>query len=80
MIPILITLVGIVLLGLALGFFLAVSIGIRRRDSRGTYRSLRDDETSTSLSRTGNLVVGLRFPGGERPAASPPQDRTPTAV
>ena len=80
MIPILITLVGIVLLGLALGFFLAVSIGIRRRDSRGTYRSLRDDETSTPLSRTGNLVVGLRFPGGARPADAPSQDHTPTAV
>ncbi|MFD6949364.1 hypothetical protein A6A08_12570 [Nocardiopsis sp. TSRI0078] len=83
MIPTLIALVGVVLLGLAAGFFLAVSIGIRRRDNRGTYRSLRDDEESTPLSRTGSLVVGLRFRGGGPSAPAPGRassDRTPTAV
>ncbi|WP_150245460.1 hypothetical protein [Nocardiopsis quinghaiensis] len=82
MIPITIALVGVVLLGLATGFFLAVSIGIRRRD-KGTYRSLRDDEESTPLSRTGSLVVGLRFRDGERSAPEPSHsspDRTPSAV
>ncbi|OOC56853.1 MULTISPECIES: hypothetical protein [Nocardiopsis] len=82
MIPILIALVGVVLLGLATGFFLAVSIGIRRRDSRGTYRSLRDDEESTPLSRTGSLVVGLRFRDGGHTAPDPdhaPSGRVPSS-
>ncbi|WP_159941786.1 MULTISPECIES: hypothetical protein [unclassified Nocardiopsis] len=76
MIPNIIALVGVVLLGLAAGFFLAVCIGIRRQDDRGTYRSLRGGQGSTPLSRTGSLVVGLRFPG--KGAGS--RDRTPTAV
>ncbi|WP_435111436.1 hypothetical protein [Nocardiopsis synnemataformans] len=80
MIHIVIALVGVVLLGLAAGFFLAVSIGIRRQDRRGTYRSLRRDDGGTPLSRTGSLVVGLRFRDGEHPAAAPSTDRTPTAV
>lgn len=79
MIHIVIALVGVVLLGLAAGFFLAVSIGIRRQDRRGTYRSLRRDDEGTPLSRTGSLVVGLRFRDGEHPAA-PSSGRTPTAV
>lgn len=80
MIPIVIALVGVVLLGLAAGFFLAVSIGIRRQDRRGTYRSLRGDGEGTPLSRTGSLVVGLRFRDGEHPASAPSADRTPTSV
>jgi hypothetical protein len=79
MIPIVIALVGVVLLGLAAGFFLAVSIGIRRQDRQGAYRSLRRDGEGTPLSRTGSLVVGLRFRDGEHPSA-PSADRTPTAV
>lgn len=83
MIPILITLAGVVLLGLATGFFLAISIGIRRQDRKGTYRSLREGDESTPLSRTGSLVVGLRFrdegrSGGDWSDGAP--DRTPTAV
>ncbi|WP_017571853.1 hypothetical protein [Nocardiopsis halotolerans] len=83
MIPILVTLVGVVLLGLAAGFFLAVSIGIRRQDRKGTYRSLREGDESTPLSRTGSLVVGLRFraedrSGEDRPDGTP--DRTPSTV
>ncbi|MEV2276439.1 hypothetical protein AB0I72_12690 [Nocardiopsis sp. NPDC049922] len=78
MIPLVITLVGVVLLGLAAGFFLAVSIGIRRQDRRGSYRSLRQEDDRSALSRTGSLVVGLRFTND---APSPDRrDRTPTAV
>ncbi|MFI6576972.1 hypothetical protein ACIBFB_14325 [Nocardiopsis sp. NPDC050513] len=78
MIPLVITLAGVVLLGLAAGFFLAVSIGIRRQDRRGSYRSLRDDDDRSALSRTGSLVVGLRFAND---AHSPDRrDRTPSAV
>jgi len=80
MIPIVIMLVGVVLLGLAVGFLLAVSIGIRRQDSRGSYRSLREEDDTTALSRTGSLVVGLRFPNGKPAEPSPSQNRTPTAV
>lgn len=80
MIPIFIALVGVVLLGLAAGFFLAVSIGIRRQDRRGTYRSLRQEGESTPLSRTGSLVVGLRFRDEEHPVVTPSPGRTPTAV
>ncbi len=71
-------LVGLVLMGLAAGFFLAVSIGIRRRDSRGSYRSLRKDGDDSALSRTGRGLVGLRF--REDQSEVPIQGRTPTAV
>ena len=79
MIPIVITLVGVVLLGLAVGFLLAISIGMRRQDRRGTYRSLRGDD-STALSRTGSLVVGLRFANEKPSGPPPPQGRTSTPV
>ncbi|MEU0241339.1 hypothetical protein ABZ234_26955 [Nocardiopsis sp. NPDC006198] len=79
MIPIAVTLVGVVLLGLAVGFLLAVSIGIRRRDSRGAYRSLRGDDP-IALSRTGRLVVGLRFTNEKPAGTAPPQDRASTPV
>lgn len=79
MVPILIAIVGVVLLGLAAGFFLAVSIGIRRQDHRGAYRSLRQDDGGSALSRTGSLVVGLRFRDTEE-ASAPSGERAPTAV
>ncbi|MBR8744979.1 hypothetical protein [Nocardiopsis sp. MG754419] len=77
------TLIGLVLLGLAVGFFLAISIGIRRQDSRGRYRSLRDDDDDSALSHTGRYVCGLRFRADETDPetdALPTDDRTPTAV
>ncbi|KOX18315.1 hypothetical protein [Nocardiopsis sp. NRRL B-16309] len=91
MIPVFIAFIGLVLLGLAAGFFLAISIGIRRQDNRGRYRSLREEDDNSALSRTGSLVVGLRFANGtatERrdrtpgPAGTrdPLQERTPSAV
>ncbi len=52
---------GLVLTGLAAGFLLAVSFGIRQRDRKGGYRSLRDDEESGALSRSGRRIVGLGF-------------------
>ncbi|MDE3721754.1 hypothetical protein PWG71_10170 [Nocardiopsis sp. N85] len=86
MIPILIALVGVVLLAVAAGFLLAISIGIRRQDNRGSYRSLREEDDNSALSRTGSLVVGLRFANTaprRRVTAPPPatgRDRTPTTV
>ncbi|WP_017590704.1 hypothetical protein [Nocardiopsis ganjiahuensis] len=71
-------LAGLVLMGLAAGFFLAVSIGIRRQDNRGSYRSLRQDDDDSALSRTGRGLVGLRFREDRREL--PVQSRTPTAV
>ncbi|RKS10856.1 hypothetical protein DFP74_6639 [Nocardiopsis sp. Huas11] len=90
MIPVFIAFIGLVLLGLAAGFFLAISIGIRRQDNRGRYRSLREEDDNSALSRTGSLVVGLRFTNGatERrdrspdpaPARAVLRERTPSAV
>lgn len=80
---IVLTLVGLILLGLAVGFFLAVSIGIRRQDSRGSYRSLRDDDNDSALSHTSRFVCGLHFRDDETiddTAPLPAQDRTPTAA
>lgn len=77
------TFVGLLLLGLAVGFFLAVSIGIRRQDSRGSYRSLRDDDNDSALSHTSRFVCGLHFRGDEitdDTTSLPAQDRTPTAA
>lgn len=70
-------LAGLVLMGLSAGFFLAVSIGIRRQDSRGSYRSLRQNGNDSALSRTGRGLVGLRFRDDQQ---QPVQSRTPTAV
>ncbi|MEC3895221.1 MULTISPECIES: hypothetical protein [Nocardiopsis] len=76
-------LVGIVLLGLSAGFLLAISIGIRRQDRRGGYRSLRDEELDSTLGNTGRYICGLRF-RERRPAAAPftapSEDRAPTAA
>ncbi|MGW5879187.1 hypothetical protein ACWFMI_21835 [Nocardiopsis terrae] len=69
---------GLVLMGLATGFFLTVSIGIRRRDSRGSYRSLRRGGNDSALDRSGRAVCGLRF--REDRSELPDQSRTPTAV
>lgn len=77
------TLVGLILLGLAVGFFLAISIGIRRQDSRGSYRSLRDDDNDSALSHTSRFVCGLHFRDDEDEADTAPlpaQGRTPTAA
>jgi hypothetical protein len=71
-------LAGLLLIGLAAGFFLAVSIGIRRQDNRGSYRSLREAGDDSALSRTGRGLVGLRF--REDKQELPVQNRTPTAV
>lgn len=81
--------VGGLLLALAAGFFLAVSIGIRRQDGRGGYRSLREEDDNSALSRTGSLIVGLHFANTSprantarvpAPRPAPERDRTPTAV
>lgn len=81
--------VGGLLLALAAGFFLAVSIGIRRQDGRGGYRSLREEDDNSALSRTGSLIVGLHFAnptsregiaGVPAPRTAPERDRTPTTV
>ena len=81
--------VGGLLLALAAGFFLAVSIGIRRQDGRGGYRALREEDDGSALARTGSLIVGLRFadptqPGGPTrvpaPRTAPGPGRTPTTV
>lgn len=90
MIPVFIAFIGLVLLGLAAGFFLAISIGIRRQDNRGRYRSLREEDDNSALSRTGSLVVGLHFTNGaatgrrDRSGTARPQaalrERTPSAV
>ncbi|WP_306369221.1 hypothetical protein [Nocardiopsis sp. CC223A] len=81
--------VGGLLLALAAGFFLAVSIGIRRQDRRGGYRSLREEDDNSALSRTGSLIVGLHFANPTpredlarvpAPRSAPEQDRTPTTV
>ncbi|MCY9787679.1 hypothetical protein KIK06_27760 [Nocardiopsis sp. EMB25] len=83
MIPLVIAFVGLLLLGLSAGFFLAVSIGIRRQDRRRGYRSLREEDDGSVLSRTGSLVVGLRFSNDTRPSGrdhAPDPDRTPSAV
>lgn len=71
------TFIGLILLGLVVGFFLAISIGIRRQDNRGRYRSLRDEENDSALSHTGRYVCGLHFRGGTAEAT---QDRTPTTA
>ena len=73
---IVLTFVGLILLGLAVGFLLAISIGIRRQDNRGRYRSLRDKGHDSALSHTGRYVCGLRFPSD----AASAQDRTPTTA
>jgi hypothetical protein len=81
--------VGGLLLALAAGFFLAVSIGIRRQDGRGGYRSLREEDDNSALSRTGSMIVGLHFANPTRrentarvpaPRPAPERDRTPTTV
>ncbi|MFY7068645.1 hypothetical protein ACOQFV_22550 [Nocardiopsis changdeensis] len=81
--------VGGLLLALAAGFFLAVSIGIRRQDGKGGYRSLREEDDNSALSRTGSLIVGLHFanpaqrgntPRVPAPRPAPERDRTPTTV
>ncbi len=74
----LLILAGLLLLGLATGFLLAVSIGIRRQDRNGTYRSLRQDGNHSALSRSSRAVVGLRFRDDRREL--PDSGRTPTAV
>ncbi|GAB3687454.1 hypothetical protein [Nocardiopsis oceani] len=74
------TFAGLALMGLAAGFFLAISIGIRRQDNRGRYRSLREDDNDSALSHTGRLVCGLRFRTDEDDDGLPAQDRTPTAA
>ncbi|WP_017605679.1 hypothetical protein [Nocardiopsis alkaliphila] len=71
------TFIGLLLLGLVVGFFLAISIGIRRQDNRGRYRSLRDEENDSALSHTGRYVCGLRFRDDTAKAA---QDRAPTTA
>ena len=73
------TFAGLALMGLAAGFFLAISIGIRRQDNRGRYRSLREDDNDSALSHTGRFVCGLRFRTDEDDGLSA-QDRTPTAA
>ncbi|MDA2808807.1 hypothetical protein [Nocardiopsis suaedae] len=60
---------GLVVTGLALGFLLAVSLGIRSRDRKGGYRSLRDESEGGPLSASGRRVVGLAFRDAPRPPA-----------
>lgn len=74
--PVFIILLGLLLLGLSAGFFLAISFGIRRQDRRGSYRSLRDEGEESALSRTGSYVVGLHFSNDDPEGTS--RDRTPT--
>ena len=74
------TFAGLALMGLAAGFFLAISIGIRRQDNRGRYRSLRKDDNDSALSHTGRFVVGLHFRTDAGGNELPGQDRTPTAA
>ncbi|PWV52992.1 MULTISPECIES: hypothetical protein [Nocardiopsis] len=71
-------LAGLLLLGLATGFLLAVSIGIRRADRNRTYRSLRRNGNDSALSRSSRAVVGLRFRDDR--GELPDRGRTPTAV
>ncbi|WP_017542043.1 hypothetical protein [Nocardiopsis halophila] len=66
---VLLVVAGLVVTGLALGFLLAVSLGIRSRDRKGGYRSLRDDPEQGPLSASGRRVVGLAFRDGARPSA-----------
>lgn len=70
--------VGLLLMGLAAGFLLAISIGIRRRDHRGSYRSLREEGDESALSRSSRVFLGLRFRDQQRDL--PARSRTPTAV
>ncbi|MDA2811275.1 hypothetical protein O4J56_11590 [Nocardiopsis sp. RSe5-2] len=63
---------GLVVTGLALGFMLAVSLGIRSRDRKGGYRSLRDDPDGGPLSASGRRVVGLAFRDAPRTPAHTP--------
>lgn len=74
--PILVILLGLLLLGLSAGFLLAISFGIRRQDRRGSYRSLRDKDDESALSRTGSRVVGLHFSNDSSDSAS--RGRAPT--
>lgn len=73
---------GLVLFGAAAGFLLAVSFGICLQDYRGSYGSLRDRNSGTALSRTGNRLVNLRSsaPRGapQEPDQDQDQDRSPT--
>ncbi|MEU3016527.1 hypothetical protein ABZ635_03920 [Nocardiopsis sp. NPDC007018] len=72
-------LAALFLTALAVGFLLAVSIGIRRADRGGTYRSLRRSDDDNALTRSSRAVVGLRF-RGQGPGDLPDRGRTPTAV
>src|SRR5699024_3461727 len=71
---------GLVLFGAAAGFLLAVSFGICLQDYRGSYGSLRDRDSGTALSRTGNRLVNLRSsaPPGAPQEPAQDQDRSPT--
>jgi hypothetical protein len=71
---------GLVLFGAAAGFLLAVSFGICLQDYRGSYGSLRDRDSGTALSRTGNRLVNLRSsaPRGAPQEPDQDQDRSPT--
>lgn len=85
MIFVLIAVTGLVLMGLAAGFFLAVSIGIQRQDRFSGYRALRDEDEHSRLSRTGSRVVGLGYYGPSSDADDSDDadehgtERTPTA-
>lgn len=73
-----ILILGLVLFGVAAGFFLAVSFGICIQDYRGTYGSLRDRSNDTALSRTGNRIVNLHSsaPRGTPEEPEPGQGRS----
>lgn len=58
---IMVVITGLVLLGLAFGFLVAVSIGMKREDRRGGYRGLRDSSESGALSHSGRMLVNLNF-------------------
>lgn len=50
---------GVALLGLAVGFLVAVSLGSKRADHPSGYRSWRDRSHSGPLERTARSIMGV---------------------
>lgn len=75
---ILLVLMGLVLLGAALGFVAAVSLGMRREDETGEYRSLRNGARLNPLAKAGRRMVGLSIrPDPIREESEPETDDDP---
>ncbi|QVQ51432.1 hypothetical protein J4H86_21925 [Spiractinospora alimapuensis] len=75
----LLILLGLVFLGVALGFVVAVSLGIRGEDRTGRYRSLRNRERLGPLARVGRRLVGLSIRPDERGSGTS-QDDSPDSL